>query len=70
MALVMIGTMALRSPTGEFLPEEPIYREIADTPNSDNEYIPVGELAKIFAKKFEAHKDARRQKAKKKRKTT
>lgn len=59
MALVKIGTMALRSPTGEFLSEEPIYREI-DEPANSGEYIPLGELAEIFADKFKAHKVAQR----------
>ena len=59
MALVKIGTMALRSPEGEFLPEEPIYREIEE-PKKSGEYIPLGELAEIFADKFKAHKAAQR----------
>lgn len=57
MALVKIGTMALRSPEGEFLPEEPIYREIEELKKS-SEYIPLCELAEIFADKFKAHKAA------------
>ena len=62
MALVKVGTMALRSPTGEFLPEEPIYREIAE-PKSTSEYIPrdpLDEIAEVFAKKFKAYKMARK----------
>ena len=59
MALVKVGTMALRSPEGEFLPEEPIYREIEEQKKS-GEYIPLGELAEIFADKFKAHKAAQR----------
>jgi hypothetical protein len=59
MALVKVGTMALRSPEGEFLPEEPIYREIEEPKQSDD-YIPIGELAEIFADKFKAYKAARR----------
>lgn len=59
MALVKIGTMALRSPEGEFLTEEPIYREIEE-PKKSGEYIPLGELAEIFADKFKAHKAAQR----------
>lgn len=59
MALVKIGTMALRSPEGDFLPEEPIYREIEE-PKKSGEYIPLGELAEIFADKFKAHKAARK----------
>ena len=59
MALVRVGTMALRSPEGEFLPEEPIYREIEEQEKS-GEYIPLAELAEIFADKFKTHKAARR----------
>ena len=59
MALVQVGTMALRSPEGEFLPEEPIYREI-EGPAKSGEYIPIDELAEIFADKFKDHKAARR----------
>lgn len=57
MALVKVGVMALRSPEGEFLPEEPVYREIEEEKKS-GEYIPLGELAEIFADKFKAHKAA------------
>ena len=59
MALVKVGVMALRSPEGEFLPEEPVYREIEEEKKS-GEYIPLGELAEIFADKFKAHKAAQR----------
>ncbi len=59
MALVQVGTMALRSPSGEFLPSEPIYREIAEEHESQSEYLPLDELAEIFADRFQAHKAAK-----------
>ena len=59
MAFVQVGTMALRSPSGEFLPSEPIYREIAEDQEYPSEYLPLDELAEIFADKFKAHKAAK-----------
>lgn len=59
MALVQVGTMALRSPSGEFLPSEPIYREIAEEHESQSDYLPLDELAEIFADRFKAHKAAK-----------
>lgn len=64
MALVQIGTMALRSPNGEFLPSVPIYRETAQE-DPESEYIPVDELAEIFANKFQAFKAAESRQKKK-----
>lgn len=59
MALVQVGVMALRSPNGEFLPSEPIYRDISEEQENKSEYIPMDELAEIFADKFKAHKAAK-----------
>ena len=56
MALVQVGIKALRFSSGEFLPSEPIYREIAEDQESQNEYLPLDELAEIFADKFKAYK--------------
>jgi len=60
MALVQVGTMALRDSNGNFLPGVPIYREQAETPQKTSEYIPVDELAEIFADRFKAYKAARK----------
>lgn len=65
MALVQVGTMALRSPSGEFLPSEPIYREIAEDQESQSEYLPLDELAEVFADKFKAYKAAKSRRKKK-----
>ncbi len=59
MALVMVGTIALRSPDGNFLPAKPIYREIEE-PKETSEYLPFDELAEIFADKFKTYKAAQR----------
>lgn len=48
---VQIGTAALRSPDGEFLPAEPIYREIPDDECQDVGYIPGNVIFDIFADK-------------------
>lgn len=59
MSLVKVGVMALRSPSGEFLPEEPIYCEILET-KPESEYIPLDELGELFADKFKAYKQAKK----------
>ncbi len=50
---VKIGTAAIRSPQGEFLPAEPIYREERKKPavQPDKAYIPEDELLEILASK-------------------
>ena len=50
---VQIGTAALRSPTGEFLQAEPIYREVTKRSSkaSEKSYIDEESLFDIFASK-------------------
>ena len=59
MALVQVGMIALRTPSGEILPAEPIYREIEEEQESPSEYLPLDELAEIFADKFKEYKAAK-----------
>lgn len=54
MALVKVGVMAIRSPSGEFLPEEPIYRDIPES-EPEGEYIPLDELGELFADKVKVY---------------
>jgi len=58
-ALVKVGVIALRSPSGDFLPEEPIYRDIPEE-KPESEYIPLDELGELFADKFKAYKKAQK----------
>lgn len=60
MALVPVGIMAMRLPDGNFLPAVPIYREIelSQKEAEKSEYLPLDELAEIFADKFKKHKEA------------
>lgn len=58
MALVQVGIMARRSPSGDFLPAVPIYRDSEEIANKNSEYIPFDELAEIFAQKIKLHKAA------------
>lgn len=48
---VQIGTAAVRSPEGEFLPAEPIYRELPSETDQSAEYIPGDVLFDLFADK-------------------
>lgn len=67
MALVKVGVMALRSPSGDFLPEEPIYRDIPNT-EPESEYIPLDELGELFADKYKSYKQAQADERRKSRK--
>lgn len=60
MPLVQVGIMALRSPTGEFMPATPIYKEVervtADglAPQEDKT---ITDITKLLAEKFRQYKD-------------
>ena len=58
MARVQVGFVADRTPDGNFLPPRPIYREIPDEIVEKDEYLPLDDLAKVFADKFMAYKRA------------
>jgi len=50
--LVQVGTAAIRTPQGDFLPAEPIYRELTERdPEHEPEYIPEDVLFDLFADK-------------------
>ncbi len=53
MAFIKVGVVALRSPTGECVGAEPIYKEVND---DFNEEIFERDLTDIFAKKFLEYK--------------
>lgn len=59
---VQIGTAALRSPEGEFLPAEPIFREEGQrSPKAaEQSYIDGDVLADIFASKYKKFKEERK----------
>ena len=48
---IQIGTAALRAPNGEFLPSQPIFREIETQQPMKKSYIDEDELFDIFADK-------------------
>lgn len=54
---VQIGTAALRSPEGDFLPAEPIYRELRKRSRkaAGKPYIDEEQLFDIFASKCEKY---------------
>lgn len=56
MALIQVGTMALRSPSGEFLPSVPIMKEVPE--KSITEEITEQELAHIFCERMKLYFDA------------
>jgi len=60
---VQIGTAALRSPEGEFLPAEPIYREEEQrAPKAAGQsYIDADVLSEIFASKYKRYKEEKEQ---------
>ncbi len=57
---VQIGTAALRSPEGEFIPAEPIYREIPSESDKHTEYISEDILFNLFADKCKSYIRRRR----------
>lgn len=62
MALIQIGVMALRSPTGEFLPSQPIYKEIPDdqmasSGRTKEEEKAINDISKVLALKFKEYFD-------------
>lgn len=65
MARIQIGTIAYRKPNGDFLPSQPIYRDVPDDKVSDY-HVPYDEAAEIFAKKYKAMLAARRLQSKSK----
>lgn len=61
MAYIQVGVIALRSPTGEFLPSEPIYDEIPDkqltaSGTTKQDETACNELAKLLAQKYRCYK--------------
>ncbi len=65
---VQIGTAALRSPEGDFLPAEPIYRELRKRSRkaAGKPYIDEERLFDIFASKCENYiKEAKKEKCRK-----
>ena len=60
---VQIGTAALRSPEGDFLPAEPIYRsEERRSPKAAGQsYIDADVLSEIFASKYRRYKEEKEQ---------
>ena len=61
MSLVQVGIIALRESNGEFLPAEPIYRDISEENTPPDEYLPLDRLTEIFADKFKTYKAASKQ---------
>lgn len=60
MPFVQVGIMALRSPTGEFMPATPIYKEVERvTPDglTPQEGKNITEISKVLAEKFKQYKD-------------
>ena len=63
MKLVKIGVMAMRSPSGEFLEAEPIYRDAATAKKTKKrKYLPEDTVRDLFADKiarfYKAKKEA------------
>lgn len=56
MALIQVGTAALRSPSGEFLPSVPIMREVPEKTKTAE--ITEQELAHLFCERMKAYFDA------------
>lgn len=63
MPYIQVGVIALRTPDGEFLPAQPIYRDIPEPPPG-KDYIPADELADIFAEKFKKHRETTKKRGK------
>ena len=58
MAYIRVGTVAYRTPSGEFLPSIPICREIED---GSEVHLPLDDLAVIFADRFRLYQQKRRE---------
>ena len=56
MARVIVGVVARRLENGSFLPSEPIYKDVQKPKNEEKSYIPLDDLAAIFADKFKSYK--------------
>lgn len=56
MALVQVGVVALRSPSGEFLPSVPILKELPEPTRAAE--ITEAELERIFIERFRLYKAA------------
>lgn len=63
MALVQVGHVGIRGPDGRVIREQPIYRdlpEITETEENEGSYLPLDELAEVFAKRYKAYLDLKR----------
>lgn len=57
MALIQVGTVAIRSPSGDFLPAVPILKEIPD--NDRTEAITEQELERLFVERMKLYAAAK-----------
>ena len=57
--LKQVGITALRSPTGEFLPAVPIYKEVPEETKADA--ITEGELARLFVDRIRQCRNAEKE---------
>lgn len=64
MKYIQIGTAALRTPDGSFLPAEPIFREVQGNASSEQNYIEEDVLFNIFASRIQTIRDEERKKRK------
>ncbi len=47
MKLIQVGIIAMRSSTGDFLPSQPIFRDVEDDSKSEKN-LPIKEVEQIF----------------------
>ena len=64
MALIQVGTVAIRSPSGDFLPAVPILKEIPD--NDRTEVITEQELERLFVDRMKQYVAAKQKERKSK----
>lgn len=57
--MIQVGVAAVRTPSGEFLPAIPIYRE-TQRDSVEKPYIDMDILSDIFASKFQKMKEEKR----------